>query len=327
MPTTKTVKIQNNKILTYSITKAGFKQIVKSVEVNGDATISEVMVSQTSDDAPYEVSDVLLGVAKFVDYFTPTGSQTFTKNGVTISAADYGLKKAGIIKASSALGAVSFLEFGEYIFVNKAGTAQDNTVHDYTLTFTADGWVLTEGETTIATDTLENFGLSTQVTGAYSNTIQLKAAYYNKFAVFAITDTNFKANKYWATNSSTDTDLPNGLNQGYSATWANALLLGGYNFFGTGTAFGYLSDKGIFVLPNNMQIKAVVPNDVELKAIYDIRDALGISWSNYGNSNVWCCAESSSNVAYYLTSNGNFNYYSKNNVSCGVIGVFEVPVF
>jgi len=324
MSTTKKVKIQNNKILTYSVSKSGFKQITKSVLVNDDATINEEMISQTSEDAPLESSDVLLGIAKFVDYFTPTGTQEFTKDGVTVSNTDFGLKKAGIKSASANLGVVSFLEFGEYIFINKAGTTKDGIKHDYTLTYNGTAWVLTEGATTIATDTLESFGLAVTGTPAQGDTITLKGAYYNKFAVFAITDSNFKTNLQWG-NYGTDTELPNGLNLGFSSTWANTLLKKKYTF-STSTIFGYCDNKGIFVLPDNMQIQAVVPNDVELKAIWDIREALGIDWTSYSNSYVWSCAELYSGSSYFLNSNGNFNDYNKS-TSNGLVAVFEVPVF
>lgn len=324
MSTTKKVKIQNNKILTYSISKAGFKQITKSVVVNGDATINEDMISQTSGDAPLESSDVLLGVAKFVNYFTPTGTQEFTKDGLTVKNIDFGLKKAGIQNASANLGGVSFLEFGEYIFINKAGTIQDGIKHDYTLTYNGTNWVLTEGATTIATDTLESFGLAVTGTPAQGDTITLKGAYYNKFAVFAITDSSFKTNLQWG-NSGTDTELPNGLNLGFSSTWANNLLKKKYTF-STSTIFGYCDNKGIFVLPDNMQIQAVVPNDVELKAIWDIREALGIDWTSYASSLVWSCAEYNSNGSYCLRSNGTFGNGLKS-TSNGLVAVFEVPVF
>ena len=324
MSTTKQVKIQNNKILTYSISKSGFKQITKSVLVNGDATINESMESALSENAPYEASDALLGIAKFVDYFTPTGTQSFTKDGVTVNNTDFGLKKANIKSFTANLGVVSFLEFGEYIFINKAETTQDSVRHNYTLKYNGTAWELKEGDTIIATDTLANFGLAVTGTPAQNDTIVLGGAYYNKFAVFAITDSNFKTNLQWGLYG-TDSDLPNGKDLAYSATFANTLLLKKHTM-STSDIFGYCNNKGIFILPEGVEVKCVVPNTEELQKIFDAREALGIDWTSYSNSRVWSCAEHTSYNSWGLTSTGSWSLSTKS-TSNGLVAVFEVHVF
>lgn len=328
MSTTKQVKIQNNKILTYTINKSGFKTITKSVLVSNNAVINETMHNINSEQNGLQVGDELFGIAKFVDFFIPTGNYNFEINGKIISNIDFGLKRATIKSSSSGLGDISFLDFGEYIFINKAGTTQDNVIHEYSLTYNGSNWVLSENGTTIDTDSLENFGLTFDGSATENDEIVIKGGYYNKFAVFAITHSDFKQNLQWG-NKGVDTLLPNGINLGISATWANTLLIKNYTL-STSTAFGYCNSKGEFVLPTGMKIAALVPNNTELSTIYTVKDLFNIDWTSYNDSVIWCCGESGDNRdAFYVKSDGTIDSRGGDgrNQYRGFLGVFEVPVF
>lgn len=326
---TKSIKIQNNKILTYNIVKSGFKSITRSILVNGNQVINERMISSASGSEPYIAAQSgLLNIAKFVDYFTPSGNASFTSDGITINNSDYGLKCAEIKTYTASLGVVSFLEFGEYVFCNKIGLTQDNQQHSYTLTCNGDDtWTLKEGETTIATDTLANFGLSITESASNGDIISLGSAYYNRFVVFVVTDTSYQTNKQWG-NYGTDTALPNyssnPQNAVESATYCNKLLLKNYTF-GSDTAFEYMNSKGIFLLPDGIKLKCVIPNGNELQKIFNIKDDLGINWGSFSHSRIWSCVEGNSDGSWKLDSNGSWGGDNKYN-SNGCVPIFEVPV-
>lgn len=328
MSTTKQIKIQNNKVLTYTINKNGFKTITKSVVADSDKVINETMHNIDSQLDNLQIGDELFGIAKFCTFFTPTGNYNFEINNTTINNIDFGLKRANIKTFSSELGDVNFADFGEYVFINKAGTIQDNILHEYILTFNGSNWVLTEDTTTIDTDSLENFGLYISNTATQGDTIVLSGAYYNKFAVFAITYSDFKQNLSWG-NKNINTLLPNGINLGISATWATFLMNKNYTL-SSSTIFGYCNTQGEFILPNNMKIYCVVPNNVELMTIYNLRNDLGIDWTSYNEGVIWLCGESDdTRDAFYITSNGQIDSRggSGRDSSRGFLGIFEVPVF
>ena len=73
MATTKTIKIQKNKVLTYSVNKPGFKTIYGTKLIAMDETINIDMINTNSQSEPFQLGDRLFGISSFVDYFIPLG--------------------------------------------------------------------------------------------------------------------------------------------------------------------------------------------------------------------------------------------------------------
>jgi hypothetical protein len=112
--------------------------------------------------------------------------------------------------------------------------------------------------------------------------------------------------------------------------------------------FNYSKNIGTFILSNNIKINAIIPNSIELVAIFNNKIILDsydpiiqsgtttynlTNWS-FSNSCSWCCVpagnDSSNLYANSLEQNGRFtgqNYLGRRGrENCGCIPIFEVPV-
>lgn len=346
MATEKSIKIQKNKILTYSISKPGFKNVYGSTLVDANKDISIEMINLNSETTQYQLGDRLFGISSFVDYFTPSGS--------------YDVDSLKYISASQTTGSgltnIAVVKDTWLSQVEQTLSVETPRGSSNTFVFTYDGatWNLT-GATTQSNVDLEDYGISFSGTATSGDVITVVETQYNKFAFFVL-DANYRSNQKWYTLNSGIYIMPthynsvDGTNCLESATLFNKYVWDNQNL-AQYPIFNIAKNLGNFILPNGIKINALVPNTNELKVIWTNRIELDridpitavnpttsynlTNWnfaSRDGTTCVYTCVEKDSNSAWRVNNNGAFVYnYSSSWVnpkidSFGFVPIFEVPV-
>jgi len=342
MSTSKTVKIQKNKILTYSINKTGYQTVNKSLVVAEDTSINEDLTPTTGNPILYlseDHHDRIFDCATFVCYFTPSGTYDVDslKYMTPSQTSGTGLTDIQVNKN---------LWLAQIETVSSIETPKGQS-KSFVFTYNGSAWDLT-GVTTVSgistQDLNDVYGISYTGTESSGNAITIVETQYNKFACYVL-DANYRANQQWSSND-TLTIMPkqydsNPQNCLESATYYNQYVWNNANLSNY-AIFNFCKNKGYFLLPNGIKINALVPNGVELQAIYDNRVVLDsfdpiiqegstsfnlTNW-NFRDSIVWSCIENSSYSAWFMGSNGRFDNYIYNHKKAqgGIVPVFEVPV-
>lgn len=343
MSTTKTVNVTTGKVLNYQIKKAGYKPVIGSVYVDSDKTIDIDLIPSSSSSEVYSLGDRILGIASFVCYYTPGGDYDTDPidTAVATQTVGSGLQNVGV-KKSTFRNAVSSTD-GEYYF------EYDGTDWNMSSSIESGSSVVNLSDYGV----FFNTAVSTLNSG---DTIKIDYTLYNKYACFVL-DANYRTNTSFGY---TGTDFPNYpnytsynggsgssttvwyYNQLYgqeSATWCNQQLLDNRGYSQSGLpAMYYCRNKGIFILPNGIQLNALVPNLSELYKIWQNRAYLDSidpviqsgstsynlsNWS-FSNNSVWGCQEYNNNDVTRVTNGGSVtNIYKPE--TAGVIPIFEIP--
>lgn len=335
MPTTKTIKIQKNKILTYSINKTGFQTVNKSIVVTEDTTINENMVSQSGSPI-LQLGDRLLGISTFFMYFTPSGEYDVNSlkhiNGTQTTGTDLGIivvsKEVWLQQIEDVLG-----------IETPRGTSKD-----FIFTFNGSNWDLTGAVTVsgISTADLNNiYGVNyTGSADTIGDVITVTETQYNKFACYVL-DSNYRFNGFWATRQASIMPKQyssNPENCLESATYYNEYIWNNANPT-IYTGFYNCKNKGLFILNNDIKINCLIPNVPELSSIWSNRIILdsfdpviqagGTNYNltnwNFESSMVHSCLQQSSSNSWYCNSSGNILSTNQNRY-IGIIPIFEVPV-
>lgn len=279
MSTQKQIKIQNNKILTVTASKPGFRTVTRSFLANGDNTETINMLPDTDIRDTYTVGDRLLGISSFVCYFTPSGTYDTGE----------GLK---YVTAKQTVGnSLNDIEVGKsqwWTYVNStiAPIVQGTSV-DFIFTYNGTTWDLTGGATLTgitASELTDNFGITFTSTPVENDVITVNQSYYSKYACFVL-DANYRINSRMTVSSRTPGRdvLPNlyssvdgALNGLESATWANEYIYNTYNYDikTYHPDIANCNDRGNFIIIGNRILKPVLPNLYELKKIFDSRQIL-----------------------------------------------------
>lgn len=354
MSTTKTIKIQKNKVLTYSINKSGFQTVNKTITVTGDTTITEELVSQTGSPIQ-QLGDRLLGISTYVCDFIPSGT--------------YDVDSLKFITASQTTGTgLTNIQVVKSLWLAQIETTLSvetpkGTSNTFTFTYNSSTWDLT-GAVTVsgisATDLGDVYGITFSGTAVNGDVITVVETQYNKFACYVL-DSNYRNNKTWG---STSISMPkqygsNPQNCIESATYFNNYIINNVTVSNY-PSFKFCIDKGFFILPNNIKINCVLPNGFELQAIYNNRIVLDTfdpviqaGGTNFNLSN-WAfgntggsqnkklaltCLEFSAQGCWALSNDNNWynqnlpgfgdrytKTYGYGTQGFGVIPVFEVPV-
>lgn len=358
MSTTKSIKIQKNKILTYSINKTDFQTVNKSIVVTEDMTINENMVSQSGSQL-LQLGDRLFGISSFVCYFTPSG--TYDVDSLKFI---YGKQTTG--NGLTNIQVVKSLWIAQIETALSVETPKGSS-KDFVFTFNGSTWDLT-GATTVSgisqTDLSDVYGITFTGTASSGNVITVTETHYNKFACYVL-DANYRNNQKWANNtvgrilimpkqySSNPQDCIE------SATYYNDYIKNHANLDDY-PIFNYCKNLGRFIMPNNMVINPVVPNGAELLAIWNNKTTLDsfdpviqggstsfnlTNW-NFNNATssakgAWSCIESTVYTyqgdnrysSWCLLSTGSWireayytDAYGNKSDNIGCIPVFEVPV-
>jgi hypothetical protein len=344
MSTSKTVKIQKNKILTYSINKTGYQTVNKSLVVAEDTSINEDLTPTTGNPILYlseDHHDRIFDCATFVCYFTPSGT--------------YDVDSLKYVSASQTTGSsLTDIQVVKELWLAQIETALSietprGTSNNFVFTYNGTSWDLT-GTVTVSgisqTDLGDVYGISFTGTVTTGNVITVTETQYNKFAVYVL-DSNYRTNNSWS-NDISNTIMPkqypsNPQDCLESATYYNQYVFNNANL-NNYTAFNYCKNKGNFILSNGIKLNCILPNAPELLAIYNYKIILDsfdpiiqaggtdynlTNW-NFSNSLVWCCVENSAKFAWRLLNDGswNINYWNEfgKHHSDGIIPIFEVPV-
>ena len=350
MSITKNIKIQKNKILTYSVNKAGFKTVYGSEVVSENKTINVNMINLDNASEPFQLGDRLFGISSFVDYFTPSGeydvdSLKYIKATQTTGT---GLSNIQVVKGTSnTVG-----ETGTWLskvekdlqIVTAKGTSK-------TFVFTYNGatWDIT-GDLTLSGQDTEDYGISFDGTAESGDVITVIETQYNKFAFFVL-DANYRGNYAWRSADTGITDMPkqyisNPQDCLESATYYNQYIFNNANL-NDYPAFNFCKNLGNFILPNGIKINALLPNGKELQLIYnnsrnadtglDSFDPIiqGGSTSynltnwNFSRNEIYSSIEYIQDCSWFLSNNnvwGTGQGYSGKNGIRGVAPIFEVPV-
>lgn len=270
MSTTKTVKVQKNKVLTYSINKSGFQTVNKSIIVTDNVKITENLVAQSGSPIQ-QLGDRLLGISTYVCDFTPSGT--------------YDVDSLKFINAKQTVGSgLSDFQVVKSLWLNQVETTlgittPKGTSNTFTFTYNGSTWDLT-GATTqnaISTQDLADvYGVSFSGTAVSGDVITVVETQYNKFAVYVL-DSNYRLNNCRLQTFIGHTN-PVGYNSGNpnevkeSASFTNNYYINlDPNSY---PAYATVKNKGLFILPNGLKINALIPNFYELLQIYNNRIAL-----------------------------------------------------
>ena len=341
MSTTKTIKIQKNKILTYSINKAGFQTINKTLPVTENTTITETMVSRQDPDI-LALGARFLGISTFVCYFTPSGEYDVDslKYLTAKQTTGTGLTNIQVVKSL----------WLEQIETTLSIETPKGTSKDFIFTFNGSTWDLTGAATVSAisaTDLGDVYGITFTGTPATGDVITVTETQYNKFACYVL-DSNYRTKKKWGDKELIMPKQYSSAPQNCieSATYYNQYIWDNANL-NNYDAFNYCKNLGDFILPDGMKINCMLPNGPELQAIYDNRVVLDsfdpviqggstsnnlTNWSFEGRGEARTCVEYSKDVGWYINENGAFkqeNYgggYCNKEYVTGITPVFEVPV-
>ena len=349
MSTTKTIKIQKNKILTYSINKAGFQTVNKTITVTGDTTITENMVS-TTGSAINQLGDRLLGISTFFMYFTPSG--TYDVDSLKFITASQttgnGLSNIQVVKGTSNTEGetqtwLSKVE-KELSIITPKGTSKT-----FVFTYNGTTWDIT-GDLTLSGQDIADYGITFTGTPANGDVITVVETQYNKFACYVL-DANYRNNKKRYTTTSTWGDVPfyyygnDMLSVVESATYFNNYYFSNYNL-NSYPVLNLFKNYGNFILPNGIKINAIIPNTVEIDTIYNNRIALDsfdpiiqggsttnslTNWGSFSRGGVWTCvqrkaSQSSGEGTVVVRGSTEWAYPSNKDYEYGCIPVFEVPV-
>lgn len=354
MSTEKTIKIQKNKVLTYSINKTGFKTVYGSVLVNENQNINVEMINLNSETSQFQLGDRLFGISSFVDYFTPSGI--------------YDVDSLKYISATQTTGSdLTNIAVIKNTWLSKVETelgieTPKGTSNNFIFTYNGSTWDIT-GALTLAGQSLENFGISFDGTPAENDVITVTETQYNKFAFFVL-DSNYRLTQIaWVgqMQNYSHIDMPVQYTYGStqpnvkeSATFSNNYIWDNYSVSTFSGGFKTCKDFGNFILPNGIKINALVPNWNEGFAIYNSRIELDDAdptiiesgqtksltlwkWPTRDyNDRIITCTEYNNTQGLAVCSNSSFGYantfykhlYNYNGMigGGGFVPIFEVPV-
>lgn len=352
----KSIKIQKNKVLTYSVNKDGFKTVYGSTIVSENQTINVEMKNLSSESEPFQLGDRLFGISTFVDYFTPDTENVncLDKDSLKYISATQttgtGLTDIQVIKGTSTTPAseetgtwLSKVERDLQIVTPKGSSST------FVFTYNGSTWDIT-GALTLSGQDKDDYGISFDGTATSGDVITVVETQYNKFAFFVL-DANYRSNQQWASVDERIMRKQYGSNPQdclESATYYNQYIFDNANLSNY-IAFNYCKNLGTFILGNGIKITPLVPNGKELLLIYNnSRDAnTGLdsfdpviqggstsynltNW-NFNRSHAWCCLEYDADEAWFFDSYGYFGHGAsyldlKVGGSLGIIPIFEVPV-
>lgn len=336
MSTNKSIKIQKNKILTYSVNKAGFKTVYGTELVSENKNINIEMINLDNAGEPFQLGSRLFGISSFVDYFTPLG--------------EYDVDSLKYISAKQTTGtSLTNLVVVKETWISQVETTlgietPKGTSNNFIFTYDGANWNLT-GATTQNNVDLEDYGISFTGTATNGDVITVTETQYNRFAFFVL-DANYRSNQVWSTITNV-TVMPkqyasNPQDCIESATYYNQYILNNTDF-NDYPAFNYCKNLGNFILNENIKINCMVPNGAELQSIFDNRVALdnfdpviqgGSTSYNLTNWNfnydvVYSCLEYNPNYSWMLDKTGvwySTDYYAPKDSNLGIVPIFEVPV-
>lgn len=344
MSTTKTIKIQKNKILTYSINKSGFQTVNKTITVTGDTTITEEMVSTTGSKIQ-QLGDRLLGISTYVCDFIPSGTYDVDSlKYITASqTSGTGLTNIQVVKGTSNTEGetqtwLSKVE-KELSIVTPKGTSK-------TFVFTYNGatWDIT-GDLTLSGQDIADYGITFTGTATNGDVITVVETQYNKFACYVL-DSNYRNSYAWSSVTNA-TIMPKQYTSNPQDCIESASYYNDYIFNNSNLSdypiFNSCKNLGNFILPNGLKINALIPNGAELQAIYNNRVSLDsfdpniqggstsynlTNWAFTGNQ-VWSCIEYNSGYTWTLYNTNEWTASVWNGIkdsTFGFVPVFEVPV-
>lgn len=339
MSTEKTIKIQKNKVLTYSVNKAGFKTVYGSVLVNENQNINIELKNLNSQDEPFQLGDRLFGISSFVDYFTPSGIYDVDslKYILATQTTGTGLTNIAVVKETW----LSQVETTLGIETPKG------TSNNFIFTYNGSTWDIT-GALTLSGQSLEDYGISFDGTAVSGDAITVVETQYNKFAFFVL-DANYRGNYAWGSGKCTPVQYDSesdALNAGESATFNYDCV---YPTIVDHAAFNFCKGLGIFILSSKVKIHPVMPNIKELSMIWSRRtdlDAIdpiissgssSYNLTNWDFERGWVNSSTEAQYggggtyAWFVKSDGNLSWgsglnYSDKSQSMGIIPIFEVPV-
>lgn len=341
MSTTKTVKVQKNKVLTYSINKTGFQTVNKSIVVTDNVKITENLVSQSGSPIQ-QLGDRLFGISSYVCDFTPSGTYD-------VDSLKYVSGKQTTGNGLTNIQVVKSLWLAQIETALSVETPR-GTSNTFTFTYNGSTWDLT-GATTVSgistQDLNDVYGISFTGTAINGDVITVVETQYNKFAVY-ILDSNYRSNQMWTTTFIKKLDLPvqyenNPQNCLESATFVFDYMIKNNNISDY-PLINTVKNFGNFILPNGLKINALIPNGAELQVIYNNRvtldsfDPIIQSGSTSYNLTNWnfsanCCSscvECNKNDMWVLKNNNNtaqwYTYSNGKGVELGCCPIFEVPV-
>ena len=351
MSTNKEIKIQKNKILTYSVNKVGFKTVYGTEVVSENKTINVNMVNinDVDPDKPFKLGDRLFGISSFVDYFTPSGtydvdSLKYLKISQTTGTS---LSNLAVVKAT-------WLSQVEQTLSVETPKGSSNT---FVFTFDGTNWNLS-GATTQSNVDLEDYGISFDGTAVSGDVITVVETQYNKFAFFVL-DANYRSqNLPFSTANDDLSPYVNSYNEGInpndyaelcSATHYDFVI---NNYFNISNYpdMSYCKNLGSFILNDNIKLNPLLPNTKELYSIYTNKNILDTfdpvtianpsaqfnltSWTfSYDGANSCVPTLTGWNMINCLKTDGNWNnipsqgkYGTYKDRNEGVVPIFEVPV-
>ena len=353
MATEKSIKIQKNKVLTYSINKEGFKTVYGStlVNENKDINVKLYNLNTPDQDGPYKLGDRLFEISIFVNYFTPSG--TYDVDSLKYISASQttgsGLTNIQVVKGTSNTAEetgtwLSKVEKDLQIVTPKGSS---NT---FIFTYNGTTWDIT-GTLTLAGQSLADYGISCDGTPTNGDVITVTETQYNKFAVYVL-DANYRSLQSWGPEN------PGIMPKRYSnpndciesATYYNQYIWNNTNL-SSYSIFNFCKNKGNFILPNGIKINCMVPNGPELQSIYNNRVVLDsfdpviqggsstynlTNWAfttSYYGQFAWSCIEYTSTRVWRFNRSGSWSndggYHSDDpnkGLGLGVAPIFEVPV-
>lgn len=337
MATEKSIKIQKNKILTYSVNKSGFKSVYGSILVSENQDININLKNLEDVTEPFQLGDRLFGISSFVDYFTPSG--TYDVDSLKYISASQttgsGLTNIAVVKDT-------WLSQVEQTLSVETPRGSSNT---FVFTYDGSNWQLS-GATTQSNVDLEDYGISFTGTATSGDVITVVETQYNKFAFFVL-DANYRGTVYWS-NITNATIMPKQYTSAptnclESANYYNQVVFDNANL-SEYPIFNNFKNIGTFILPNQIKINALVPNSNELQLIYNNRAILDTfdpitiadpsasrnltNW-NFSGDLVWCCIEDNASLAWSLSKTNSWvasNYGNNKKNYRGSVPIFEVPV-
>ncbi len=266
MSTQKTVEIQNNKVLTITARKNGFKPITKSIIVSQNQTQNITMIPSESLSEVFTLGDRLFGISTFFSYFTPSGTYDTTSL--------YYISAKQTVGTSLTNVSVAKTQWLSYVEGTLSIATAQGTSSSFVFTYNGSTWDLT-GATTIsgitATELQDNFGITFSGTPTTDDVITVTETYYNKFACFVL-DGNYRTNTSLGTTAEAFPSPVTYTSSNVSAsresgTYLFDYILGHTSIISTGYALiNFLLNLGSFIV-NDIIIKPCIPNMQELKQI------------------------------------------------------------
>lgn len=313
MPTNKSVKIQKNKILTYSVNKPGFKTIYGTEIVSENNTININMINLQSASEPFQLGSRLFGISSFVDYFIPSGEYDLDSlkyiNGSQTTGS--GLSNIQVVKST-------WLSQVETTLGIETPRGSSNT---FIFTYNGATWDIT-GALTLSGQDIEDFGISFDGTATNGDVITVTETQYNKFAFFVLdSDYRTQSEIAWAKQATNTPVFPIDYSSATDTVLESATYFNDYIRFNKNISdypqFNYCKNLGTFVLPNGIKINALLPTIFELNCIYINKTQL--NWTIEGPT--FSCIEKNASNVYALQTDGTFSSPQK------IWGGFNSPIF